>query len=124
MSDESGQWQIYVVSYPDQRVAKRLVSSTGGEEPRWSPDGSEIIYRYGSQWFSASFSDDPSLELGSPEVLFEGPYINIPGYSWDISPDGDRFLLVENPAQNEPLTKLVVITKFFDEIRRRLPVDQ
>ena len=123
MSDESGHWQIYVVSYPDQET-KKLVSSTGGEEPRWNPDGSEIIYRYGSQWFSASFSDDPSLEVGSPVVLFEGPFINIPGYSWDISPDGDRFLLVENPAQNEPLTKLVVITNFFDEIQRRLPVDQ
>ena len=123
MSDETGQWQIYIVSYPDQRI-KRLVSSTGGEEPRWSPDGSEIIYRYGSQWFSVSFSDEPSPQLGSPQVLFEGPFINIAGYSWDIAPDGDRFLLEENPAQNEPLTKLVVITDFFDEIRRRAPVEQ
>ena len=99
------------------------MSSTGGEEPRWNPDGSEIIYRYGSQWFSVTFSDDPALDLGAPRVLFEGPFINILGYSWDISPDGDRFLLVENPAQDKPQTRLVVITNFFDEIRRRVPVD-
>ena len=71
MSDETGQWQIYVVSYPDQQT-KRLVSTTGGEEPRWSPDGSEIIYRYGSQWFAVSFLDDPELELGLPGAAVRG----------------------------------------------------
>jgi len=120
-SDETGHWEIYVASFPDT-TTKRRVSLAGGEEPRWSPDGREIIYRYGPRWYSVSFSDEPGLTLGGePTLLFEGPYINVRGYSWDISPDGKRFLVVENPDQGRALTELTVIHNFFDEIQRRAP---
>ncbi len=60
----------------------------------------------------------------SPEVLFEGPYINVPGYSWDNSNDGERFLLIENVEhQSEPITELVVVSNFFDLLREQVPVD-
>ena len=118
-SDETGRVEVYVTSYPDRQV-KRRVSTDGGEEPRWRPDGHEIIYRFGSQWFSAAFSEKPALTLGAPRLLFEGSYVNVPGYSWGMTPDGSRYLLLENPEVLQPVTRLTVITNLFDEIQRRM----
>ena len=98
-------------------------SAAGGEEPLWSPDGREIIYRFGVDWLSVSFSDQPELDLGEATVVLSGPFINVAGYSWDLSPDGQRFLVIENPEASSPLTELVVISNFFDEVRRRIPTD-
>jgi len=123
VSDESGTWEIYVTSFPDAAI-KRRVSFAGGEEPRWSPDGREIIYRFGPKWYSVPFTDEPELTLGQPNLLFEGPFINVPGYSWDMSPDGERFLVVENPDAGRLLTELVVVSNFFDEIQRRVPTTE
>ena len=118
-SDETGRVEVYVTSYPDRQV-KRRVSTDGGEEPRWRPDGHEIIYRFGSQWFSAAFSDKPALTLGASRLLFEGSYVNVPGYSWAMTPDGSRYLLLENPELLQPVTRLTVLTNLFDEIQRRV----
>ena len=42
-SDESGRWQVYVLKLDDrQRVS---ISSSGGRDPRWSPDGNWLFYR-------------------------------------------------------------------------------
>ena len=117
MSDESGSWEIYVTSFPDAGI-KRRVSFAGGEEPRWSPNGRKILYRFGSKWYSVAFADEPELTLGQPTLLFEGPFVNVPGYSWDMSPDGERFLVIENPDAGRPLTELVVVSNFFDGLRR------
>ena len=120
MSDESGSWEIYVTSFPDA-ASKRRVSFAGGEEPLWSPDGREIVWRFGAKWYSVGFADEPELTLGQPTVLFEGPFINVFGYSWDMSSDGERFLVIENPDAGRPLTELVVVSNFFDELQRRVP---
>ena len=42
-SDESGRWEIYVLKLDEhQRVP---ISSSGGRQPCWSPDGSTLFYR-------------------------------------------------------------------------------
>ncbi len=120
-SDVNGLWEIYVVSYPETTTVRR-VSPAGGEAPRWSPDGSEIIYRFGMEWYAVSFMDEPQLRLGTPTLVLKGPYINVWGYSWELSSDGEQFLVLENPYLDRPITELVVITNFFDELKRRVPV--
>jgi serine/threonine-protein kinase len=112
--------EIFVQTFPALDW-KKQVSSSGGEEGRWNPNGRELIYRWGSRWYVIDVKLQPKPDFAVPRELFQGPYINVPGYSWDISPDGERFLLLENPAQTKPLTQLVVITNFLDELKRRLP---
>jgi len=60
----------------------------------------------------------PEFRAGQPRVLFDGPFVNLPGWSYDVSPDGKRFLVVENEELEKAHTELVVITNFFDLIRR------
>ena len=111
---------IFVRTFPALDWRKQ-VSSNGGEEARWNPNGHELIYRWGSRWYVIDVKLQPKPDFAVPRELFHGPYINIPWYSWDISPDGERFLLLENPAYTKPVTQLVVVTNFLDDLMRRLP---
>jgi serine/threonine-protein kinase len=118
MSDESGRREIYVRQYPGSG-GKVQVSTGGGVRPSWHPSGREIFFQLRNQWYAAEVAISASIKFGKPRLLFEGPYISAPGFSWALAPDGDRFLVLENPAQFEPTRDLTVVTHFFDEIRRR-----
>jgi serine/threonine-protein kinase len=122
-SDESGQWEVYVRPYPGPGASVRI-STAGGEEPRWSRDGRELFYRGGSKWYVVDVTLGPEFRAGTPRVLFEGSYVNVPGWSYDVSPDGKRFLVIEGVEQKKALTELVVITNWFNELRRLAPPDR
>ena len=44
VSDESGQDEVYVRPYPGPGQ-EHVISTNGGEEPVWSPDGRELFFR-------------------------------------------------------------------------------
>jgi len=120
-SDASGRYEVYVQPYPPTG-SKFQVSIDGGEEPQWSPRGDELYYRNGNEWMHASITTEPELEIGRPQLLFRGNYLNVPGPSYDVSPDGERFLLLEPPHQ-EPPTELHLIVNWFDELERLVPTE-
>jgi serine/threonine-protein kinase len=122
-SDETGGWEVYVRAYPGAG-SKVRISNQGGEEALWSPDGRELFYRIGSQWFVVEVSLGERFTAGRPGLLFEGPYINTPGYSYDVAADGERFLVVEVPEHTQALTKLAVITNGFEELKRKAEAAQ
>ena len=47
--DMEGSFAIYINKFPEMNQEIRI-SSGGGEEPKWMPDGSGVYYRNGSQW--------------------------------------------------------------------------
>jgi Tol biopolymer transport system component len=58
-SNESGTNQVYVSRFPPPASGeggKWQVSTTGGEEPRWSRKGSELVYRTGDQLMAARYT--------------------------------------------------------------------
>ena len=52
--------------------------------------------------------------------MFEGPYLNVPEWYNDVSADDKRFLVIEGAEQEKTVTELVVITNWFNELRRRV----
>jgi len=93
-SDESGEYQIYVQSFPPG-AGKYQVSRNGGTSPRWRRDGKELYYLVAdSKLMAVRVKTGPKPEFSPPEALFTTrltPQVNILRY--DAAPDGRRFLL-------------------------------
>ena len=109
--DMEGSYAIYINRFPEMDNEIRI-SSGGGEEPKWLPDGSGVYYRNGSQWMKVSLKLDDELEIGEPELFFEGDYVNVWGPSHDVFPDG-RILLLKGEEWVQP-TEIDVIINALD----------
>ena len=101
VSDETGTYQVYLVPFPGPGP-KIAVSIEGGLSPIWSQDGRELFFRKGSKLMAASVAYEPTMRIGQPVVLFDGPYNpDFMGHQrYDVSPDGKRFLMVENSGSS------------------------
>jgi len=119
-SDESGQYEIYVRAFPDAS-GKRQISTGGGEEVIWSPDGRALFYREGLKWMSVAVQTQPEFSADAPKMMFEGPYLNVPGVSYDVAPDGLHFIMIEENQKQAPTTHLNVVLNWFEELKRRVP---
>jgi eukaryotic-like serine/threonine-protein kinase len=117
-SNESGQYEIYVTE-ASRRGERRKVSRSGGEEPRWTRQGDELIYRWGQEWFAVTAPPPGSSTFGPARTIFRGPYVNVSDRSHDISPDGRRHLVVLGQL-DETTTRLNVITDWLDAVRRKV----
>jgi len=114
VSDESGRYEVYMKSTVQTGESDRTKLSTdGGEEPRWSPRGDELFYRNGRQWMAVSVTGD--VEVG-PRLVFEGDFMNVPGFSYDVTGDGRRFLLIEELDPTPP-RQINVVLSFFEELK-------
>jgi serine/threonine protein kinase/Tol biopolymer transport system component len=122
VSDESGQYEVYVRPYPGPG-GKWQVSTQGGGEFVWSRDGNELFYRNGNKWMAVAVNLTPEFNAKTPRALFEGPYVDVGGLSFDVAPDGQRFLLLE-PAEHGPVTHLNVVLNWFEEVKRKTSVIQ
>lgn len=119
-SDESGRREIYVQSYPDGKN-RRAVSSGGGSQPRWSPDGKELYYVAGEAVVAVSFHPDGSF--GAPRKLFDRSNFFLSDYrfqSYNLAPDGKRFLMIRRDEGSVP-RQLNVILNWSDGSRQSRP---
>ena len=116
-SDKDGKFQVYVCPYPDNDWV-RLISDDFGEEPIWSPEGDELFYRNGDKWMVVSTTTEPEFTAGTPRVLFEGPFNNVSGISYDVAPDGQRFLVLQPQYDDSQVRELHVVVNWFEELKR------
>lgn len=108
-SDESGRPEVYVVSLPDASD-KCQISTDGGAEPIWSPDGQELFYRVGHRMMHVDVRGGPH-RAGVPATLFE--HRHVPGAltglaNYDVAPDDGRFMIVAE--QEAPATVMLHVT--------------
>jgi serine/threonine-protein kinase len=127
VSDESGRYEVYVQPYPGPG-GKYQISTEGGTEPVWNPKGKELFYRSGDKMMAVDVTTQPSFSVGKPRMLFQGPYAptNTTQPNYDVSPDGQRFLMVKPAEQtaSSPLTQIVVVQNWFEELKRLVPTEK
>ncbi|MGH7696993.1 MAG: protein kinase domain-containing protein, partial [Gemmatimonadaceae bacterium] len=97
MSDESGREEVYIDSYP--RPGRRVsVSWDGGAHPVWRGDGRELYYWNDGALVAVQLElRDAAPAVGKRVVLFRAEYHVGPNTMYDVSPDGQRFVLVLQP---------------------------
>ncbi len=112
-SDESGQYQIYVQSFP-AGAGKFQVSTGGGTQPRWRRDGKELFYvAADGKLMAVDVKTSPQFEAGPPKALFDARIVGGSIYfHYDVSADGKRFLIDSAGAAPEgsastPITVVV-----------------
>jgi dipeptidyl aminopeptidase/acylaminoacyl peptidase len=110
-SNESGQLEIYVQSFPGPG-GKRQVSAGGGTEPRWRGDGKELFYISpdGKLMTVPIQSAGQTLEAGAPIALFQTRIVRFPvpqKSQYAVTRDGQRFLI--NTIVSEPTAPPITI---------------
>ena len=124
-SNETGQYEVYVRSFPSG-TAQYQLSGGGGMFPRWRQDGKELFFlTLGGRQRMASVKIDASgsnFKFERPVELFDTAYVNFThgGGSggtflpWAISRDGQRFLIPRpeypesaNSAATTPISVIV-----------------
>jgi Tol biopolymer transport system component len=124
-SDRSGQDEVYVTPFPGPgRMIQ--VSNNGGSQPQWAHSGQELFYRNGDKMMAVSVVTEGAFKaLEIPRLLFEGSYVSVP-FDWasnyDVSPDGERFVMVTVNEQVAP-AQINVILNWFEELNRLVPTD-
>jgi eukaryotic-like serine/threonine-protein kinase len=121
ISDESGRKEIYVQPYPGPG-GKYQIPTEDGSEPVWNPNGRELFYRSGDKMMAVDVMTQPSFSVGKPRMLFQGAYLRAFGAQpmYDVSPDGQRFLMIKPSEQTVSLTQIVVVQNWFEELKRRV----
>jgi serine/threonine-protein kinase len=105
-SDESGRYEVYVQSYPGG-ANRTLVSSGGGVQPRWSRDGRELFYVSGDAIMAVDVRADGSM--GTPRRIIDRSNYFIRFESYDVSPDGKRFLMIHRDEGSVPRQLNVIL---------------
>jgi serine/threonine-protein kinase len=125
-SDESGNPEVYVQAFPGPGLRVQI-SNNGGTDPVWRRSGGELFYRSGDKMMVVSVATSPQFKASAPRQLWEGTYsegiaasCGMPGVSssnYDVSADGQRFLMVRDLDQSTFSTRIVVVLNWVEQLK-------
>ena len=137
-SDESGQFEIYVRPFPNISGGRWLVSTSGGAEPHWAPDGRALFYRtiggvnQNQRLMSVTIDAKATAFVAdTPEPLLSLAGIRLGGNvrNYDVAPNGERFLFTKNlvgassDAEGSASSRIIVAENWTEELKRLVPVN-
>ena len=99
-SDKTGRYEVYLRPFPGPG-GDSLVSTAGGTQVRWNPNGKELFYVAADDRLMAlpvKFSSDGKTpDLGTPTALFAtsvgSTALNVYRHQYVVSPDGQSFVM-------------------------------
>jgi serine/threonine-protein kinase len=114
VSNESGRPQVYVRPFPDVNSGKWQVSTRGGTSPKWSADGRALYFLSDDGLMAAKVETGSTFSVSQPEPILKAPprarlaTRNLGG-SFEVSPDGQRFLFLKGSDSVAPPNLNVVL---------------
>jgi hypothetical protein len=96
VSNESGRYEVYIRAFPSS-AGKWQVSNQGGTFARWRGDGKELFYISSNNKMTAAGvrTSATSIETDTPRELFPVSAPGPLGYPYDVTADGQRFLVLD-----------------------------
>jgi serine/threonine protein kinase len=112
-SDETGRREIYVREFfpnasPAAGARKWLVSTEGGDKPRWSRNGRELYFLSPTnKMMAAPVAISSVFEPGIPVSLFD---VRVAGFApYVVAPDGRFLVSTLSQPGNEPSAPITVV---------------
>jgi eukaryotic-like serine/threonine-protein kinase len=120
VSDETGAYEVYVTAFPSGQ-GKWQISNRGGSLPRWRHDGRELFYLSTDlNLFAVKVTTTAGAFVpGTAERLFQTAAVTTPGSSYDVTPDGRRFLV--NTAIPSGIQPSLVVLSNWPALIKKLP---
>ena len=126
-SNSAGRFEIYVRPFPNVGDGQWQVSSAGGVQPLWARSGRELFYvapdralmtvpveSHGTTWSAGTVT-----KLLTMSYLPGGI-----GRAYDVSPDGQRFLMMKEAGGSDPIAaspQIIVVQHWGEELKRLVP---
>ena len=111
-SNESGRSEVFVRAFPGPGTAWQ-VSKNRTELLYLSPDSHVMVVSY--------TVEGNTFRAGSPAKWSDQPINGRPGpRPFDLHPDGERLVVSGDVAAAPHMDKVVLVSHFFDDVRRRL----
>jgi Tol biopolymer transport system component len=118
-SNRTGTWQVWVSPFPAMD-RQWPVSVHGGDGPRWHPQGGALYFTdLEGRLMEVKVRTEPEFSASRARVVFDDPRTPQP-WGYDITPDGERFLLVRTQPQ-DPITELIVVENWFEVLKQKAP---
>ena len=121
VSDKTGEDEVYVRRFPDDGSVWKI-SSGGGTEPLWTPDGAEVVYRIEDRFVVVDIGiSDDGVQASPPRELFRGDFRRdqFGNAGYQIAPDGERLLVMREVGSAQ--AEIHVVLNWFEELRRLAP---
>lgn len=130
-ANDSGQYEIYVRPFPEVNSGHWQVSTGGGTRPLWARSGQELFYlALSGALMRVGIERSRTWAATAPTELIKEGYFTVPGgnpgRTYDISPDGRRFLLIKQGGgsdQSTGPTSIIVVQNWDEELKRLVPVE-
>ena len=100
---------MYIQAFP-LSGGKWQVSSNEGSQPRWRADGKELFFLGGTKMWAAGIRTSAGrVEIDPPRDLFTVFQFPGPGYLYDVTRDGQRFLVIRPPGSDLQGTDPIIV---------------
>ncbi len=123
-SDHSGRFEVYVRPFPAVSDGLSQVSTGGGVQPAWVATGRELVYRApdGAVMAVPVTASGTTWSSGTPTEIIKPHYFAGTGVSrsYDVSANGQRFLMIKEDAATSSVP-IMVVQNWFEELRRLMP---
>ncbi len=114
---KNGKQEILVRPFPDVNSGEYLVARGDGlRMPLWAPDGRELFYLAQDSLMVVSVETSATFDYNTPHVLFD---LEDDTLSYDLAPDGQRFLMVKYRFVEK--SEIVLVLNWLGELERLVP---
>src|SRR5262245_15543101 len=124
-SKHSGAYQIYVQAFPGDGSGPKgrwQISNGTGYEVKWRGDGKELYYETadgsGKVMAAAIQTGPEGIRAETPRVLFTADFFPQALHQFDVTPDGQRFVMMVNPPAEGNVDRLTVVTNWQAALRK------